>query len=240
MTCVCLCNDCLCYFCMYLRDSWCVLIVVTSVRITNNNLLLVILIDVRNFASVEIFNKALLSYLLTYLLTYLLIFCCLRWIIKLNAWNNLRQNSKNDHGVPIVTSTKTVPTVYQQCTNRQKQSKQPKDSQNSKNDHRYTNRHTSTQSAEYTKSASANRVRVRRIHKAVFSVYLAVLLISIVQLYIFLHCEQINDDDDDDWWWFGQYWKNCSYNLNVNVIQWIRSFLCYRKQRVKINGCYSE
>jgi len=31
-----------------------------------------------------------------------------------------------------------------------------------------------------------------------------------------------------------------SYNLNVNVIQWIRSFLCYRKQRVKINGCYCE
>ena len=31
-----------------------------------------------------------------------------------------------------------------------------------------------------------------------------------------------------------------SYNLNVNVIQRIRSFLCYRKQRVKINGCYSE
>ena len=31
-----------------------------------------------------------------------------------------------------------------------------------------------------------------------------------------------------------------SYNLNVNVIRWIRSFLCYRKQRVKINGCYSE
>ena len=30
-----------------------------------------------------------------------------------------------------------------------------------------------------------------------------------------------------------------SYNLNVNVVQWIRSFLCYRKQRVKINGCYS-
>jgi len=31
-----------------------------------------------------------------------------------------------------------------------------------------------------------------------------------------------------------------SYNLNVNVIQWIRSFLCCRKQKVKINGCYSE
>jgi len=31
-----------------------------------------------------------------------------------------------------------------------------------------------------------------------------------------------------------------NYNRNVNVIQWIRSFQCYRKQRVKINGCYSE
>jgi len=31
-----------------------------------------------------------------------------------------------------------------------------------------------------------------------------------------------------------------SYNLNVNVIQWIRSFLCYRKQRVKIDGCHSK
>jgi len=31
-----------------------------------------------------------------------------------------------------------------------------------------------------------------------------------------------------------------NYNLKVNVIQWIRSFLCYRKQRIKINGCYSE
>jgi len=38
-------------------------------------------------------------------------------------------------------STKTVPTVYQRCTNSQKQSK---DSQNSKNDHWCTNRHMST------------------------------------------------------------------------------------------------
>jgi len=30
------------------------------------------------------------------------------------------------------------------------------------------------------------------------------------------------------------------YDLNVNVIQRIGSFLCYRKQRVKINGCYSK
>jgi len=32
-------------------------------------------------------------------------------------------------------STKTVPTVYEQCTKCQKQSKLPKDSQNIKNDH---------------------------------------------------------------------------------------------------------
>jgi len=51
-------------------------------------------------------------------------------------------------------STKTVPIVYQQCTNRQKQSKQSQDSKNSKNDHWCTNRHMSSvysESAEYTK-----------------------------------------------------------------------------------------
>jgi len=31
-----------------------------------------------------------------------------------------------------------------------------------------------------------------------------------------------------------------SYILNANVIQWIRSLMCYRKQRVKINVCYSK
>jgi len=43
------------------------------------------------------------------------------------------QNSKNDHWCTnrhIL--TKTVPTMYQQCTNRQKQSKKSKDSRNSK------------------------------------------------------------------------------------------------------------
>jgi len=45
-------------------------------------------------------------------------------------------------GVPIVTC---LPRLYQQCTNRQKQSKTvKKDSQNSKNDHWCTNRHMST------------------------------------------------------------------------------------------------
>jgi len=28
--------------------------------------------------------------------------------------------------------------------------------------------------------------------------------------------------------------------LNENVINWIKSFLCYRKQRVKLNGFYSD
>ena len=49
-------------------------------------------------------------------------------------------------------STKTVPIVYKQCTNRQKQSK---DSKNSKNDHWCTNRHMSTQSPPNTQSPAA-------------------------------------------------------------------------------------
>ena len=48
------------------------------------------------------------------------------------------KTSKMTIGVPIVTG---LPRLYQQCTNRQKQSK---DSQNSKNDHWCTNRHIST------------------------------------------------------------------------------------------------
>jgi len=48
--------------------------------------------------------------------------------------------------VPIVTG---VPRLYQQCTNRQKQSK---GSQNSKNDHWCTNRHMCTQSPPNTQS----------------------------------------------------------------------------------------
>ena len=30
------------------------------------------------------------------------------------------------------------------------------------------------------------------------------------------------------------------YRLNENVINWIKSFLCYRKQRVKLSGFYSD
>ena len=30
------------------------------------------------------------------------------------------------------------------------------------------------------------------------------------------------------------------YNVNTTVINWIKSFLCFRKQRVKLNGFFSE
>ena len=52
-----------------------------------------------------------------------------------------RVDSKNHCCTNRHRSNKTVPTVYQRCTNRQKQSK---NSQNSKNDHWCTNRHRST------------------------------------------------------------------------------------------------
>jgi len=32
--------------------------------------------------------------------------------------------------------------------------------------------------------------------------------------------------------------KLCNYNVNESVILWMESFLCSRKQRVKINGCF--
>ena len=62
-------------------------------------------------------------------------------------------------GVPIVTC---LPRLYEQCTNRQKQSKQQKLPLV------YQSSHVYTESAEYTKSASASavRIRVHRIHKA--------------------------------------------------------------------------
>ena len=60
-------------------------------------------------------------------------------------------------GVPIVTC---LPKLYQQCTNRQKQSK---DSQTAKNDHWCTNRHMSTQSPPNTQSR-ANAATSRDLH----------------------------------------------------------------------------
>ena len=56
------------------------------------------------------------------------------------------KTAKMTIGVRIVTG---LPRLYQQCTNRQKQSK---DSQNSKNDHWCTNRHMSTHSPPNTQS----------------------------------------------------------------------------------------
>jgi len=157
----------------------------------------------------------------SFLLFWLSFDCIWRMVHCTNRWKTLKTT-----GVPIVTG---LPRLYQQCTNRQKQSK---DSQNSKNDHWCTNRYMSTKTVptvyqqciiknsqkqstdsqkskkwplvyqsshvyqnctncvptmyqssktvknsqnskndhwctEYTKSASASVVRVRQIHKAV-------------------------------------------------------------------------
>ena len=65
------------------------------------------------------------------------------------------QNSKNDHWCTNRhMSTETVPTVYQRCTNRQKQSK--RQSKQQKWPSVYQSSHVYTESAEYTKSASAS------------------------------------------------------------------------------------
>jgi len=91
------------------------------------------------------------------------------------------KNSQNHRCTNRHRSTKTVPTVYRQCTDRQKQSEDSqnsknghwctnchifvyqdcansvpivKNSQNSKNDHWCTNRHMSTQSPPNTQSRS--------------------------------------------------------------------------------------
>ena len=75
-------------------------------------------------------------------------------------------------GTPMVLTV--FGTVYQSSKTVKNNQKQPKDSQNSNNDHWswlvYQSSHVNTETAEYTKSASASailvRVRVRRIHKA--------------------------------------------------------------------------
>ena len=59
-------------------------------------------------------------------------------------------------------STETVPTVYQRCTNRQKQSK---DSQNSKSDHWCTNRHMSTKTVPTVYQQCTNRQKQSKQHK---------------------------------------------------------------------------
>ena len=65
-----------------------------------------------------------------------------------------RQNTQNHWCNNRQRSTKIVPTVYQRCTNRQKQSN---DSQNSKNDHRCTNRHMSTKTVPTVYQQCTNR-----------------------------------------------------------------------------------
>jgi len=99
---------------------------------------------------------------------------------KQQKWPLVYQSS---HDTSTPQYIKTVPTVYHQCTNRQKQSKTVKrQSKTAKMTigvpivtylpRLYQSSHVYTESAEYIKSASASasawavRVRVRRIHKA--------------------------------------------------------------------------
>ena len=74
-------------------------------------------------------------------------FCCFDCLLTVfdcfDEWYivPIVKNTQNHWCTNRHRSTKTVPIVYQQCTNRLKQSK---DSQNSKNDHWCTNHHRST------------------------------------------------------------------------------------------------
>ena len=70
-----------------------------------------------------------------------LLFDCLLTVFDDSYTVPIVKNTQNHWCTNRHRSAKTVPTMYQRCTNRQKQSK---DSQNSKNDHWCTNRHMST------------------------------------------------------------------------------------------------
>ena len=86
---------------------------------------------------------------------HFLLFDCLLTI------RTLYQSSKTlkTIGVPII---RGLPRLYQQCTNRQKQSK---DSQNSKNDHWCTNRHMSTKTVPTVYKSSKTVKRQSKQHK---------------------------------------------------------------------------
>ena len=84
--------------------------------------------------------------------TPMVIFCCFDCLLTVfDEWYTVPivKNTQNHWRTNRHRSTKTVPTVYQQCTNRQKHSK---DSPNSKKSPLvYQSSHVYTESAEYTK-----------------------------------------------------------------------------------------
>jgi len=89
--------------------------------------------------------------------TPMVIFCYLTvfWLF-FDEWYTVPivKNTQNHWCTNRYRSTKTVPTVYRRCTNRQKQSK---DSQNSKNDHWCTNCHMSTKTVLTVYQQCTNR-----------------------------------------------------------------------------------
>ena len=112
--------------------------------------------------------------------TPMVIFCCLTvfddWCTVVTVLVLIVKNTQTHWCTNRHRTTKTAPTVYQQCTNRQKQSKTvKKQSKQQKNDHWCTNRHMSTKNSQKTVKTAKMAVgvpivtclhRVRRIHKA--------------------------------------------------------------------------
>jgi len=80
-------------------------------------------------------------------------------------------------GVPMVTC---LPKVYQQCTNRQKQSKH---SQNSKNDRSCTNRHMSTQSPPNTQSPSLTHNHLTAYNGHTFHLCMSLCIIILLSIH---------------------------------------------------------
>jgi len=90
------------------------------------------------------------------------------WLFLTNG--TLYQSSKNTQNHWCTNhhrSTKTVPIVYQRCTNRQKQSK---DSQNKKNDHWCTNRNRTTKTVPTVYQSSKTVKTQSKQHKMTIGV----------------------------------------------------------------------
>jgi len=92
-------------------------------------------------------------------------FCCFDCLLTVfDGWYTVPivKNTQNHWCTNRHRSTRTVPTVYQRCTNSQKQSK---DSQNSKNNHWCTNRHRSTKTVPTVYQSSKTVQTQSKQHK---------------------------------------------------------------------------
>ena len=92
-------------------------------------------------------------------------FCCFDCLLTVfDGWYTVPivKNTQNHWFTNRHRSTRTVPTVYQRCTNSQKQSK---DSQNSKNNHWCTSRHRSTKTVPTVYQSSKTVQTQSKQHK---------------------------------------------------------------------------